>query len=247
MTAKRPNSVELWRGQSEFDGQPIVVLTSGLRGDSTNAKTGAMTQVWIMRSDIEPHLAVRSGDDVSICGTCPFRSGNGCYVLVQNAPLSLYRSWKRGNVPVGTIDDVIAAGLPVRWGAYGDMGAVPEAVAQPWMESVRTAKLLWTGYTHAWRSTPWLAEWSMASVSTKSEHQQAFSTGWRTFAAVSRAKDLDAISKRDSLLACPSLLGAQCATCGLCRGAQTPLKRTQGIIIAMHGAKASRAEMQVAA
>lgn len=39
----KPNSVVLWEGPSFFDGAtPIVVVASGLRRGSKNAKTGAI-------------------------------------------------------------------------------------------------------------------------------------------------------------------------------------------------------------
>ena len=51
----------LYEGASVLDGKPIVVLATL---ETSNAKTGAMVQTWILRSDVEPHQAVKTGDDV---------------------------------------------------------------------------------------------------------------------------------------------------------------------------------------
>ena len=67
------NGVILYEGPSLIDGAPIVVIATGLKKPSKNAKTADMVQTWILRKDIHPKYAVRSGDDVSICGQCPHR------------------------------------------------------------------------------------------------------------------------------------------------------------------------------
>ncbi len=90
----------LYDGASVYDGKPIVVIATN---KTSNDKTGDMWQTWIMRSDIEPHTAVKTGDDYSVCGECPLRplnyKKNGlpkpCYVRVFQAPLSVYRKYKR--------------------------------------------------------------------------------------------------------------------------------------------------------
>lgn len=48
-----------WRGNSPWDGAPIVAILTGIDGSSVNAKTGPMAQLWIMREDIAPHVAQR--------------------------------------------------------------------------------------------------------------------------------------------------------------------------------------------
>ena len=50
----------LYDGASVLDGAPIVVIATL---ETSNAKTGAMVQTWILRSDIEPHQAIKTGDD----------------------------------------------------------------------------------------------------------------------------------------------------------------------------------------
>ena len=72
----------LWKGYSLLDNQPIVVIaTTG----SKNSKTGDMVQTWILRDDIAPNQAVKTGEDYSVCGDCKHR-GQSCYVKTFQAP-----------------------------------------------------------------------------------------------------------------------------------------------------------------
>ena len=56
-----------YEGPSEIDGAPIVVIVNKIDG-SKNAKTGALVQTFIIRSDIAPTDALKTGADYSICG-----------------------------------------------------------------------------------------------------------------------------------------------------------------------------------
>jgi len=60
-----------YRAPSYSDGPPIVAVLTGVGRPSRNPKTGPMVQLWIMRSDVEPHVAVKSGADASVCGRWP--------------------------------------------------------------------------------------------------------------------------------------------------------------------------------
>ena len=135
----------LYEGASVLDGAPIVVIATL---ETSNAKTGAMVQTWILRSDIEPHLAIKTGDDSSVCGNCPQRhnTGGACYVMTHQAPLSVYRSYKRGLYPTYSSAEhsSILAGRALRLGAYGDPAAVPFEVFAPLVELASVH----TGYTH---------------------------------------------------------------------------------------------------
>src|SRR4051812_20933218 len=83
------SGVVLYAGPSMLDGKPIVAIANRIEDDSTNGKTGNMVQTWIMRSDMKPTDAVKSGEDSSVCGDCPHRPANdgSCYVLTFQAPL----------------------------------------------------------------------------------------------------------------------------------------------------------------
>lgn len=217
----------LYEGPSMLDGSPIVVIITGFRG-STNGKTGRMLQTWIMRADMDPGEAVQSGQDGAICGDCPQRrsQGGACYVVVEQAPLAVWRAWKAGRYedwreafPHGAL-----AGRSVRFGSYGDPAAVP---ANVWRR-VREQKLAgWTGYTHQWRKAFNLRLFLMASVDSEEEQRQAQRMGWRTF------RVLDAISPNvtSDEVECPSEV-TTCEACGLCRGRSRVAK---SVAIEPHG------------
>jgi len=75
------------KGLSPIDNKPYVAIATV---NCSNRKTGNMVQVWIMRDDVNPVVAIATGDDVSICGTCPHRKNakgeRSCYVNVGQAP-----------------------------------------------------------------------------------------------------------------------------------------------------------------
>jgi hypothetical protein len=242
--AKRISSAVIWQGASLLTGDPIVAVITGLGRKSKNAKTGAMAQVFILRSDMSPADAVRRGDDDAICGYCKHRgtpqasgfgtvkyTGRSCYVTVVQSPQAVYRAFVRGAYPVLTPADVapLLAGRPVRLGAYGDPAAVPAPV---WTELITFAPKH-TGYTHQWREPgadayrPFL----MASVDTPAEFTEARSAAWRTF-RVRTATEVLAASE----ITCPASAEANyrttCDRCGLCAGAD---KTAKSIAIMAHG------------
>jgi hypothetical protein len=234
-----PTGYEVWRGASVIDGAPVVVIVT-LR--SLNRKTGAMLQSWILRQDMDPVAAVRSGDDAAICGACIHRGdpaegrGRSCYVTVGQAPLSVFRAWRRGRYPVATLADVVAwHPVPLRIGAYGDPGAVPAAV---WSAAAGVPR---TGYTHQWRTRPDLRSLCMASCDSVAEAAEAAAQGWRAFlvvpddAAMPRFMPGEEGARR--VVPCPAVThGTTCAACRICDGAST---RKPHVAIAAHGACAS--------
>ena len=129
-----PNGAVIYRGPSQLDGAPIVAIATGLAKGSTNSKTGGgLIQVWILREDVSPVHAVHSGADSSICGTCPHRGRieNGrnldrsCYVTVFQAPLNVWKCYKRGLYAPASNLATTFEGRGVRLGAYGDPAALP--------------------------------------------------------------------------------------------------------------------------
>lgn len=72
MKTTKPLGYILYEGPSMIDGAPIVVIVNKIDG-SDNAKTGAMVQTFIIRSDVAPVEALATGADVSICGDCEHR------------------------------------------------------------------------------------------------------------------------------------------------------------------------------
>ena len=61
-----------YEGKSLIDKSPIVVIVTALNS-SANSKTGNMVQTFIIRSDVDPVTAARTGQDFGICGACRHR------------------------------------------------------------------------------------------------------------------------------------------------------------------------------
>lgn len=210
--------VIVWEGPSRIDGSPVVVIATW---GSENRKTGPMVQTWILRSDVDPVSAVREGLDRSVCGDCPLR-GEGfkrraCYVNVGQAPLSIYKAFKRGSYPRGETP----LGVPVRVGSYGDPGALPAWVTRELIARAGSH----TGYTHQWRERPDLAGMLMASVETLDGALEAWSSGWKTFRVVGKSEKMPKNREKS----CPASKGVLCATCKGCNG------KSYNRIIPAHG------------
>lgn len=212
-----------------MDGEPIVVIATGFRDKSSNVKTGAQIQTWIMRADIDPLEAGELGDDESVCGNCVHRGkgkrGRSCYVLLFQAPLMVWRAYKDGSYPV-TKDLSIFDGEITRLGAYGDPAAVPSSI---WREIVDRSNN-WTGYTHQWRDfadLPYL----MASVDSASEKRNANKRGFRTFRILKPGEQCE-----PNEILCPASKEAgqktTCNKCCLCQGSD---KQARNIAIYAHG------------
>jgi hypothetical protein len=208
------------RGVSPIDGKPFVVI---MTMKTTNRKTGDMVQVWILRDDVNPVEAIATGDDYSICGNCPHRKqpdgARSCYVNVGQAPLSIWKAYKRGTY--GKLSDLtpqMLQGRKIRWGAYGD----PALVSPILFATLNEHAAGHTGYTHQWRE-PW-AQWCkglfQASCDGLDDYLNASVHGWQTFAVIPKG------SQAYSGKLCPATAAnsqAQCATCSLCDGAKTDI------------------------
>jgi hypothetical protein len=179
----------LYQGPSEIDGQQIVAIITGLKSKSNNSKTGEMPQVWILLNDIHPTEALRTGQDISICGNCPHRPkvlGNdalkkdsrSCYVNTMG-PNAIYKAYKADKYSVANLDELAnqLEGAHVRLGAYGDPAAVPIEV---WNALLKCCKS--TGYTHQWRTcSNEYAKYCMASCDTPVEVTLSATMGYRAF------------------------------------------------------------------
>lgn len=215
---RKSNGYVLFEGPSKIDGSPIAVIVTGTARKSDNVKTADMLQTWIIRTDIEPHEAKRTGADSAICGGCKFGGPDGdCYVLAFYAPLSIYRAYHRGaypRLPASRIPEVFG-NRKGRIGSYGDPFAVPVWV---W-KAISEASTHRTGYTHQWRRAPYLRSLVMASVDTEEEYREATAKGWRTFRT--RGK-FDPLTPGE--ISCPASKEAgkltTCANCTLCDGSR---------------------------
>lgn len=241
----------VWRGVSQLDGvTPLVVLATFDTRDgdhsSANTKTGGMVQTYILRDDIAPLDALKSGADTAICGVCPHKSiaagGSGaCYVNVGQAPRSTWLAYVRRNRATGTRPDDTRAldlealrGRKIRFGTYGDPAAVPFEV---W-ESLASVARAVTGYTHQWRAAdPRFARFCMASADSVAEGVIARHKGYRNFIvrAAGSAKPAGAV-------VCPASAEAGrktvCASCLQCGG--TDSGRRADITIEAHGSTARK-------
>jgi len=266
----KPNGYVLWSGASLIDGAPVVAIVTGTASGSTNRKTGAMLQTYILRSDVEPTEAVRLGLDGSICGDCPHRgvpnvppglraagltlepgqvpalSGRTCYVNVGQGPLGVYRAYKRGNYPAAYAP---ASGLEsmadIARGKLVRLGTYGDPAAVPvgvWRVLLRHATGH-TGYTHQWRKAPQLRDLCMASADSFADLAEAHSAGWRTF-RVATPRDGDA--RFPAEVVCPASAEAgkklTCAECLACCGAATG--RRGSIVIQAHGGFAVSANIK---
>lgn len=224
-----------------LDGSPIVAIATA---GSDNVKTGPMVQTWIIRADLDPVAASKVGADASVCGDCPHRHaiGGACYVTLFQAPLSVYRAYKRGlysgDAARAKVTRALAKGASVRLGAYGDPAAVPVEV---WRTLVANSKSGHTGYTHQWRNpvAADLRTLCMASVDSEEEGRAALALGWRYFRVLGAGE-----SKPKRAVEClADAKGKTCAECRLCDGARTGRDiQPVSVWIQVHGARASRFE-----
>lgn len=242
-----------YEGPSEIDGRPIVVIVNKLAG-SDNAKTGAdLVQTFIIRADVAPTDALKTGDDVSICGQCVHRpllaKDNGqapCYVNVGRSVRSVFEAYRRGRyvrATPGTLRRILA-GRKVRLGTYGDPAAAPVSI---WQEITADAAGI-VGYSHQWQSVHFdHAAWAplvMASADSIDEAAQANLYGMRVF-RVSVGVD-----KQAGETTCPaSAEGGRKATCDACMLCGGTSKQARDVVIADHAVGHARRviRLQVAA
>lgn len=219
----------IYKGPSQIDGKPIVAIAIT---SSKNRKTGDMIQTYILREDIDPIEANRTGEDFSICGNCTLRgtpterktgvaANRKCYVQIPQAPLGIYKAYKRGIYPVATNEQIreVARGRMVRVGSYGDGKAVPRYV---WDLILSNAEGH-TAYTHNEAD----ADLFMVSVESLAAAKDNWSNGHRTFRIIKEENEL----QKNEIL-CPSDRGVKCVDCKLCSGSSTKAK---SIAILPHG------------
>lgn len=231
-----PGSI-IYSGPSKIDKQPIFVTAITA---SDNRKTGDMVQTYIMRADMDPRLASKLGEDVSICGDCQHRGTptldpdrsvaerRSCYVTLGQGPLQVWKAFQRGAYPLAdTFADRALLGSQrfVRLGTYGDPGAVPTSV---WNALVSMADG-WTGYTHNGASS----RLCMTSADSLAEAQAAWARSRRTFRIV---KQVDELQRNEVLCPASAEAGfkATCIKCRLCNGDGSA--HAKSVAIVAHGA-----------
>ena len=209
----------IYNGPSLLDGKPIVVIATY---SNRNTKTGKVVQTYILRSDINPLEASKTGQDFSICGSCPMRGevttdpkrkiakGRKCYVNLGQGVLIVFKSFLRGVYKEGD-PRTMGRDRFVRVGTYGDPAAVPSHVWDELLSECET----WTAYTH---QKPWRPDIAMQSADSYDEAKAHWAAGRRTFRVIVDLGDSD---KTNEAL-CPASKEAgrrvQCTACKLCKG-----------------------------
>jgi len=238
----KAKSAVIYRGPSLIDGSPIVAVAIVKSG---NTKTGNMIQTYILRSDMSPCEASKTGLDFAICGNCPMRGNatsnpkrkiateRGCYVVLGQGPTIVFKSLARGiyRDAFGHAEIAeIGAGRMVRLGTYGDPAAVPSYV---W-ESLLSGAKGGTAYTHqsGIKSADVRSDLFMISADNESEAKAAWGEGKRTFRVINNVADI----VKGAEILCPASeeagLRNTCDACGLCAGASIAAK---SIAIVAHG------------
>ena len=213
----------IYNGPSLLDGKPIVAIATWSK---RNTKTGAVVQTYILRSDINPLEASKTGEDFSICGDCTMRGevnddpkrkqakGRRCYVNLGQGVLIVYKSFLRGvydmaNTKAGR--NTLGRDRFVRVGTYGDPAAVPAFIWEQLLAEADT----FTAYSH---QSGWRPDIAMQSADNKAEALDHWKAGRRTFRVIA---DLGELDKTNEAL-CPASKEAgrrvQCTACKLCKG-----------------------------
>lgn len=221
-------------GMILFDGgtyNPIVVL---LKYDSDNVKTGNMSQIYIIRNDMKPSYALKTGNDDLICGECIHRVEGTCYVNVPFGVNSIYQSWLNGNYEAldYRIMKYKIKNNFVRFGSYGDPVFIPIELVDYISKNCKG----WTGYSHQWQDPQFDAfkRYFMASVDNESEYQKSINLGWRSYRVSTNNDTLNGeiMCPHDSESDTP----IQCADCRLCDGLGRH-KNARNIAVIVHGLK----------
>jgi|TARA_R110002126_G_scaffold2139_1_gene12408 hypothetical protein len=213
----------IYKGPSLLDGKPIVAIATWSK---RNTKTGAVLQTYILRSDINPLEASKTGEDFSICGDCTMRGevnddpkrkqakGRRCYVNLGQGVLIVYKSFLRGvysmaNTKAGR--NTLGRDRFVRVGTYGDPAAVPSFVWEQLLAEAST----FTAYSH---QSGWRPDIAMQSADNKAQAVAHWTAGRRTFRVIADLGQLDKV--KETL--CPASKEAgrrvQCTACKLCKG-----------------------------
>ena len=227
----KSNGYVVYNGPSMLDPKSNIVAIITMK--TSNAKTGDMAQLWILDADTNPVEATKTGQDSSVCGSCPHRHYNGgaCYVNVGQAPNSVYKAYKRGSY---------AFGLPaytdkgVRLGAYGDPAALPYIV----LYKITACFSGHTGYTHQRKHKHFddrILTLVQVSADTPKQALKAQKLGGRTF----RVKLVGDSLLPNELECLADTKGMTCSECLLCDGNKA------NIAITVHGSRSKRFKSQL--
>ena len=227
-----------------YEDDNIAVIATGFKAASTNAKTGAMVQIYIILRHESPMDGIKSGHDKFICGGCIHRAeydsdgvmipgSRRCYVNLGKGARAVHACYARGGYRKLAPSEIAAvfAGLLVRFGAYGDPAMMPQWLVEI-IASVARGR---TGYTHQWETiaAAWLRPYVMASCDSAADAVRAVAAGWRYF----RVAAFGDTVKTANEISCPASAEAgkktTCDRCRLCSGT-TANDRRKSIVIQDH-------------
>lgn len=226
-----------------FEDDNFIVIATGAKGKASashNGKTGKMVPIWILVKAHDPRTALLNGADSIVCFNCSLRGvlgkKRGCYVRLEQAPLSIWKAYHNGRYRFLPIADYPSffGGRKVRFGAYGEPVKIPFAIVA---EIVRVSAPGHTGYTHQWSNPAFQAYRAYFQASTTDKDDaQALAMGWRTFCVQPIATP--------GKIVCPASAERgkklTCADCGLCGGLSARSPRS--VTIRPHGAGAKYAK-----
>jgi len=207
----KPNGATIWEGRSRFNGKPMAAI---ITWNSSNKKTGDMAQVWFIPS--APISEIKS-----VCGKCPL--SKACYVVPLRGPMVVWKAYRAGRYPKW---DRLPINKPVRIGAWGDPGSIPEDILEFLISKCSHG---YTMYTHSQHtiSLPPTMNLGMISVETKGQAAGYQSLGYRTFRVT---KNGDSLLKGEIWCPYPKV---QCRGCLLCGS-----RGKKSIVIPVHGYRA---------
>lgn len=225
----------IYNGPSLLDGAPIVVIATY---SDRNTKTGRVMQTYVMRSDMPPLEASKTGADFSICGDCRFRGkpttdpnrkqaeDRDCYVNLGQGPTIVYKSFLRGVYPEADTQEArrqLGRDRIVRVGTYGDPSAAPEYV---WEELLSECDDF-LAYSH---QSGWRPDIAMQSADNYAQAWDHWRSGRRTYRVITGLEHIDTAHE----VLCPASKEAgrrvQCNSCGLCAG----FKQAKSVAIVQH-------------
>tara|TARA_R100000951_G_scaffold52157_1_gene43889 strand:+ start:459 stop:1253 length:795 start_codon:yes stop_codon:yes gene_type:complete len=155
-----------------------------------------------------------------------------CYVKTFQAPLSVWKSYKKGNYEKISLHKLskLLTFRSVRVGSYGDPAVIPNEV---W-DKMLSRTLGNTGYTHQWQKCEQrYSRFNMASVDSLEEKRQANKLGYRTFRTrlASEPIESDEVVCLSDKVAREGKKLVSCADCMMCSGNNSKVKKNIAIII----------------
>ena len=221
-------NIILWEGNSPIDGEKIVAILQTRK--TSNTKIGDMLQVWIIRPDMHPSEAIKTGNDYSICGNCPLRgdgTGKGRVCYVNQMPIgAIWKSYRDGkcihwqDVPKDKFKALCILSGGIRWGAYGDPALIPYHIFLE-VSSYSNTNL---GYTHQydWDFSEVYKNHFQASAHSLDHAKKLQASGWHTYTIVPENFEGDGAI-------CQGGKKTTCERCKLCNGKNNILEIVHGI------------------